>query len=143
VANVGHRVLQAAPGGKHLVDARSSNARVRNLEEALLERISSHGDGVIQYTDDHSKWSPDKRRGLTSKATIMHLGERKRAPYSDMGDKIPGVKAVTSSHLYVHAPEPCQAGTGAVRQKRGISVQKTPVAIQRILFERPHTASSR
>jgi hypothetical protein len=83
VANVGHRVLQAAPGGKQLVDAQSSNARVRTFKEALLGRIAAHGDGVIHYTDDHSKWSADKRRGYTSKATIMHLGQRQRAPYSE------------------------------------------------------------
>jgi len=65
------------------VDAQSSNARVRTFEEALLGRIAAHGDGAIHYTDDHSKWSADKRRGYTSKATIMHLGQRQRAPYSE------------------------------------------------------------
>ena len=63
VANVGHRVLQAAPGGKQLVDAQSSNARLRTFEEALLGHIAAHGEGVFKYTDEHSKWSADKRRG--------------------------------------------------------------------------------
>jgi hypothetical protein len=71
----------------------------------------------------------------------MHLGQHQRAPYSDTRDKIPGVKAVTSSHLYVYAPETYQAGTGAVREKRGVSVQKTPVAVRRLLYERPSHGS--
>ena len=133
VAKVGHRVLQAKSGEDFLVDARSSNARVRNLEEAYLGNTFS----VVHYTDDHSKWKPDKARGLKSKKVLLHMNDRQRAPYSDMKDLIPGVSATTSSHLYVCAPEASQLGTSAVREKRGVSVQKIPVAVQRLLFERP------
>lgn len=139
VANVGHRKLQAAPRDVSIIDAHSSNARVRNFEQAFLLRIRTHGDAALHYADDHSKWEADKKRSFTSKATILHMSNRQAAPYSDMSNPIPGIKATTSSNLYCMRPEPEQAGTGEVRQKRGESVQKVPVAVQRLLYERPST----
>jgi len=139
VANVGHRKLQAAPGEAFLIDGRSSNARIRNFELAILTRISEHSDGVIHSADDHSKWKPDQSRPFTRKATILCLDDRQGAPYSDMKSKVPGINATTSSQLYVFAPDASQAGTDEVRKKRSVSVQKVPVAVQRLLYERPST----
>ena len=76
VANVGCRKLQAAPGGKGLVDARSSNARVRNLEQAFLKRTKEIRDAAVHYADDHSKWEADKKRGYVTKSTILHMDKR-------------------------------------------------------------------
>lgn len=140
VANVGHRKLQAAAGDKAIIDAQSSNARVRNFEQAILSRIRTHGDATIHYADDHSKWEADKKRSFTGKPTILHMNRRQAAPYSDMKNPIPGIKATTSSNLYCMCPDAEQTGTDAVRQKRGECVQKIAVAVQRLLHERPSTA---
>lgn len=56
-----------------------------------------------------------------------------------MQNPIPGIKATTSTNLYLLHPDAEQAGSSAWREKRGVAVQKVPVAVQRLLHERPST----
>ena len=137
-AKVGHMKLQAASGAKFLIDGRSSNARVRNFEVALLILIKI---ALIEYADDHAKWKPDTKKAFTAKATLMVTCDRKSAPYQDMKPPVPGLHGVTSSHLFVMPVEPSQAGTAEERVKRGFLCQKEAVAVSRLLYDRPSTAT--
>ena len=39
------------------------------------------------------------------------------------------INAASSTHLYVFAPDASLAGTGEIRQKRSLGLQKAPAAI--------------
>ena len=123
-AKVGHMKLQAASGAKFLIDGRSSNARVRNFEVALLILIKI---ALIEYADDHAKWKPDTKKAFTAKATLMVTCDRKSAPYQDMKPPVPGLHGVTSSHLFVMPVEPLQAGTAdRARNRAGLARCQSP-----------------
>lgn len=95
LAEISHKKL-TSKSEEFNIDAHAGNAFVRNMEQSWAEHAE---EAVYRLWDDHAKWEPDKRRGYTSRRTLMLNSKVKTAPYSDMGSVMGGVKAVTNSML--------------------------------------------
>ena len=128
------------------VDGHECNADVAMVESQFASVLADGRCAAMLLWDDHSTIEADKRRGWTSRATVLHRSKLKTAPYSDMGKTLElGGAKVTANSMLFHLPlaaDPSPAAakqTSASKRDADVLIHKQAFVVTRLQHERRST----